>query len=401
MKYNGTMRILMPTDVFPPRCGGSGWSAYYLAKALEERGHEVTVLVPKPNLKGVSLGKYNGLGIIYVGYKTSNIPLVKNYYKNEVFWKDLGAFLTHYLAREQYDIIHAQHQMTIIPSIIVGNKLSIPVVSTIRDYWPVCYFGTMFSATLNDCGLGCADRKAMLPFKKLVKMYTSRNIKAKQRALKGCDRIIAISNFVKKSISSVADAKKISVVPNIMESVKGTRKESEYILYVGNTSKEKGILLLLDALERMKNAPRLLVAGDGYLMGEVKRRLLGGKLDVELLGRVSHDDVIRHMLSCKALVFPSVWHEPLSRTLIEASMLGVPILATDTGGTPSIIRDGKSGVLAKPEPVDFKEKLSLLLEKNRLRKRIGKNAKRNAKRRFNKNVIAVKNEKIYESVLKV
>jgi hypothetical protein len=39
--------VLLPSDVFPPRCGGAGWSAHTLALALIERGHRVTAIVPR------------------------------------------------------------------------------------------------------------------------------------------------------------------------------------------------------------------------------------------------------------------------------------------------------------------------------------------------------------------
>ena len=38
------MNILLPTDSFPPNCGGSGWSTYELARGLMERGHKVVVV---------------------------------------------------------------------------------------------------------------------------------------------------------------------------------------------------------------------------------------------------------------------------------------------------------------------------------------------------------------------
>ena len=38
------MKILLPTDSFPPNCGGSGWSTYELARGLVERGHDVLVV---------------------------------------------------------------------------------------------------------------------------------------------------------------------------------------------------------------------------------------------------------------------------------------------------------------------------------------------------------------------
>jgi len=40
-------RVLLPSDVFPPRCGGAGWSAHALALALIERGRTVTAIVPR------------------------------------------------------------------------------------------------------------------------------------------------------------------------------------------------------------------------------------------------------------------------------------------------------------------------------------------------------------------
>src|SRR5512144_1321050 len=44
--------VLLPSDVFPPRCGGAGWSAHALALALIERGHAVTAIVPRRMTKG-------------------------------------------------------------------------------------------------------------------------------------------------------------------------------------------------------------------------------------------------------------------------------------------------------------------------------------------------------------
>src|SRR2546421_9422323 len=42
-----SLRLLLPSDVFPPRCGGAGWSAHALALALIGRGHTVTAVVPR------------------------------------------------------------------------------------------------------------------------------------------------------------------------------------------------------------------------------------------------------------------------------------------------------------------------------------------------------------------
>src|SRR5690348_6110671 len=64
------MRILLATDVFPPRSGGAGWSTYYLGRALAARGHTVQVVRPRflgaeatggqPQVHGV---EYEGLPV--------------------------------------------------------------------------------------------------------------------------------------------------------------------------------------------------------------------------------------------------------------------------------------------------------------------------------------------------
>ena len=43
-----SMKILIATDAFPPVCGGSGWSTYELARGLRARGHDVTIVQPRP-----------------------------------------------------------------------------------------------------------------------------------------------------------------------------------------------------------------------------------------------------------------------------------------------------------------------------------------------------------------
>lgn len=153
--------------------------------------------------------------------------------------------------------------MTTVHSVQAGEENSIPVVATVRDYWPVCYFGTMFSNKINDRNNGCKDSKILLPVKILAAPYIRRNMQVKQDALNKSTRIIALSNFVKETVSKVADAKKIDVVPSIMEPVEGRRSESDYIFYAGTITREKGIFLLFKSIEKMKRPPPVVVRAMG------------------------------------------------------------------------------------------------------------------------------------------
>ena len=64
--------------------------------------------------------------------------------KNEALWRDLTTYLTRSgLAGRGVDIIHAQHVMTTVPSVRAGAATGTPVVATVRDYWPVCYWSDL------------------------------------------------------------------------------------------------------------------------------------------------------------------------------------------------------------------------------------------------------------------
>src|SRR5512143_2563435 len=98
------MRILIPTDAFPPVCGGSGWSTYELARGLRARGHDVVIVQPVPGApSGVTEAEYDGFTIRRFGAPAPDIPYVRNYYKSERLTRTLTAYLTTLLHHERHD----------------------------------------------------------------------------------------------------------------------------------------------------------------------------------------------------------------------------------------------------------------------------------------------------------
>ena len=65
----------------------------------------------------------------------------------------------------------------------------------------------------------------------------------------------------------------------------------------------------------------------GHVEGEVKQRLKTG---------------------CRAILFPSIWPEPLSTVAYEAYEVGKPIVASHLGGMPELIVEGQTGYLLPP-----------------------------------------------------
>ena len=79
----------------------------------------------------------------------------------------------------------------------------------------------------------------------------------------------------------------------------------------------------------------------------------------------------------EALVFPSLWPEPLSRVLIEALALGTAVAAMDTGGSREILVDGESGLLAA-DAAGLGDALGRLLGDPALRARLREGARARA-----------------------
>src|SRR5262245_28530057 len=101
--------VLLPSDVFPPRCGGAGWSAHTLARALIERNHIVKAIVPRrsatsarsaapPKIQAYSEDVL-GVPTIRVDYWAPKAPFFQNYFRYERFWPHLAQAIVDAAAR--------------------------------------------------------------------------------------------------------------------------------------------------------------------------------------------------------------------------------------------------------------------------------------------------------------
>ena len=118
----------------------------------------------------------------------------------------------------------------------------------------------------------------------------------------------------------------------------------------------KGQNVVLRAVASLSDV-HVVVAGDA-LFGEqayadqLKRLVgdLGLEARVHFLGQRS--DVPCLMRAMDAVIHPSIHPEPFGRTLVEAMLVGVPVIATDTGASSEILDEGRAGTLVPPGDPD-------------------------------------------------
>jgi len=97
-------------------------------------------------------------------------------------------------------------------------------------------------------------------------------------------------------------------------------------------------------------------------------------------------------------VFPSRGPESLSRVLIEASALGLPIAAMNTGGTPDIVINQRTGLLAHT-PEGLADDIRRLRSDDSLRARLGSDARAHATATFDTSVVIPQIERLYVDLM--
>ena len=408
------MKILIATDSFPPICGGSGWSTYELARGLRALGHQITIVQPKPGeTPGVREIDYDGFRVRHFGAPAPDIPYVRNYYKSEKLTRSLAAYLAELLRNDPHDIVHAQHVMTTMAGIDAAKKAGVPAVATVRDYWPVCYWSDLLHTRdgLELCP-GCtgANMRACIrpragaawPLALPMIPYMRRNLAAKRTGLARADAVIAVSRRIAADLRARAPelaATRIEIIPNPVRieppAVRGSGEHVEpYALYLGKLAPNKGSAFLIDVVKQAHLDWPLVVAGDGPGRAGLEEAARTSGVRVTFRGWVDREEAGRLLAGAGMLIFPSRGPESLSRVLIEASALGVPIAAMDTGGTRDIIEPGVTGLLST-SPEGLASDVQRLRADRALRQQLGEAARRKIAREFDATAVVARVERLY------
>ena len=120
---------------------------------------------------------------------------------------------------------------------------------------------------------------------------------------------------------------------------------------------------------------------------------------IAFLGRLGPDEITRQMLGASAYVLPShIDNSPNS--LCEAMLTGMPCIAANVGGVPSLVRDGVDGLLY-PDRDAFllADRIALLLADRELAARLGAQARRTAVERHDQRKIAARTVEIYRQII--
>lgn len=143
---------------------------------------------------------------------------------------------------------------------------------------------------------------------------------------------------------------------------------------------------------------RLVIVGDGPLMSMLREeaRIAGVEGSVWLPGR--RDDVARLMAGFDVFVLPSLT-EGVSNTILEAMASGVAVIASNAGGNPEIVENGRTGALVPPqEPESLAEALLEYVRSPGMLRQHGIAARASAERRFSMKQMVDSYMQVYDCV---
>jgi glycosyltransferase involved in cell wall biosynthesis len=130
--------------------------------------------------------------------------------------------------------------------------------------------------------------------------------------------------------------------------------KSHLIATAGRLSPEKGFDVLIAAAARVVEAQPdvgFVIFGHGALKQVLQQQVLMlGLANTVVLGGF-RNDLDRFIPHLDLFVLPS-YTEGLPNVILEACAAGVPVVATEVGGTPEVVEDGQSGLLAPPGDPD-------------------------------------------------
>lgn len=151
------------------------------------------------------------------------------------------------------------------------------------------------------------------------------------------------------------------------------------ILFVGGITYGKGVDVLIKAFYEVSIAmpeAHLEIVGEGDYKQTIESLVNRLKLHdkITLIGPLSHIEALQRIGNAYIVVVPSRF-DAFPKVVLESMSFGVPVIATNTGGIPEMLRDQVDGFLV---PVDnsvlISDKIILLLKNKNLRDIMGKNA---------------------------
>ena len=189
-------------------------------------------------------------------------------------------------------------------------------------------------------------------------------------------KVLTVSDFIKKRVSTIQPSEKIQTVYNGIDIHHFSARESSevnrqtigfsetdfVIVYNGRINKDKGVSELIDAMLQLEKFPtiKLMILGSSFFndstgedvfINNLKNKAEAIKDRIVFTGFIPYRQVPAYLHIADIAVLPSMWEEPFGLTIVEALAAGLPLITTRSGGIPEIC-EGVATIVDKENVVN-------------------------------------------------
>jgi glycosyltransferase involved in cell wall biosynthesis len=260
------------------------------------------------------------------------------------------------------------------------------------------------------------------PWIAYVHGWTNENLKValynmiEKVVVRFADKIIPVSENVRTRLHLgwKANARAV-VITNAAEFVRinkesvcqreryGVLKDEILIIVVGRLSPEKGVSYFIDALKTVADKfanVKAVIVGDGQERETLAKKIKQEGINNKIALAGYQEDVNSYYSACDIVCLPSL-SEGMPYVALEAMMFAKPVVATDVGGIPEVVLDGKTGILVEAKnPMALADALLYLMGDPWRMKELGIAGKLRVEAEFNPLNRAQKISQVYQSVLR-
>jgi glycogen synthase len=395
------VRILLLSNLFPPHVeGGAEILANNVATGLKELGHEVPVLTSFYGLVKArrEVGIWRTLHTFPVAHFDKRRPVIQqpnqlyNYYRR-YHCPANARELRRVIAETRPDVLYIWEITGIgLTSLMKAlSELNIPTVFHLGSYW-------LIYASTPETGQSRLQARRLKQW--LIGSFT----------VPKTATMIAVSCSVKQQyVEAGFDHERIEVIyngidPRFLDLPQAERKRRAgatgvplQLLYVGRLRVEKGIFVILKALELLVNERgkldsgempihlHIFGSGDQVYADELQAFLQEKRLvqAVTFHGKIPQDELIAYYDRSDIMLVPSLWQEPFGLVIAEAMARRLPVIASNVGGPAEILTHEEDGLLVKAgDERDLAHAIRLLMENPEKRKQLGEAAHATVRERF-------------------
>lgn len=392
------MKILYIHQYFKTPSEPGGTRSYWIAQALLNKGHDVTMITSASNFKDrVTSIKIDGIDVIYIKEEYSQDMSISRRLKSFFYFMIKSTIIA--LNQKNVDIVFATSTPLTVgfPALILKWFKKKPFIFEVRDLWPEVpiQMGAMKNKLVKSIAIS---------FEKII----YRNAK----------HVIALSPGMREGVLKYLNKENISIIPNMSKIDQffprlknkefaekiGLNNNTFKVVHFGSLGLANGADTIIESAKLLKNDDSIefVFIGGGSTEYQLKERCKEFELNnVLFLGRFSMKDTSEIVNICDVSIVSfsdiPILYTNSPNKLFDSLSAAKPIIVNSAGWTKELVENENCGFYVDPnKPQQLVEKIRLLQKSPELVTFMGGNARKLAENVYDKNILCNQVVKVIE-----